>query len=72
MLIQLIEKYVLRRNRKRDFAEAILIDISAIFIWRGIWGLTDIYFFPIHPAYSFWLSLVVGVVLMMLAKRMDQ
>lgn len=64
MIITFIEKFLFRRPKKRDIGEALLIDLSAILIWRGVWGLTDLYFFPNHSEFSFVLSVVLGLTLM--------
>jgi hypothetical protein len=40
---------------------AVIISVSVIAFWRGIWGLMDIYIFPEKYELSLWLSLVIGI-----------
>jgi hypothetical protein len=68
MIIDFVEKFILRRPKKRQIGEALLIDLSAIMIWRGVWGFMDLYLFPNHPEISFILSITVGITLMGLVR----
>ena len=40
---------------------AIVIAASVISVWRGLWGLLDIYLFPQNVELSYWISLVAGL-----------
>lgn len=64
MLINFVEKFILRHKAKRPVSEALLIDLAAILLWRGVWGLLDLYLFPERPEMSFVFSILVAVVLM--------
>lgn len=44
----------------------IIIAIGIIFVWRGIWGLADIYIFPESPALSFIASIITGIIILLL------
>jgi hypothetical protein len=33
---------------------------GVILVWRGIWGLMDLYLFPDHPEFSYLLSIIFG------------
>lgn len=72
MIIDFVESLIFRRPKKRHIAEALLIDLSAILIWRGVWGFMDLYLFPSHPEVSFILSISVGIVLMLLVRMMSK
>lgn len=65
MLIELFERHVLKRSPRKIVGEALLIDLSAIFIWRGIWGFMDLYFFPSHHEFSLAASILLGVTIML-------
>lgn len=36
-------------KRKKKELHTLLIVIAIIFIWRGIWGLLDVYLLPNYP-----------------------
>ncbi|XP_023955123.2 uncharacterized protein LOC112058487 isoform X2 [Bicyclus anynana] len=40
--------------------------LATVNVWRGIWGLLDIYFFPETPKLSNWFSHVISLVLLIL------
>ena len=39
----------------------ILIAFAVVSFWRGVWGLMDLYFFPHNMQLSVWLSVVLGL-----------
>lgn len=49
----------------------LLIAAGIVFIWRGIWGLADIYLLPAHPVLSFCFSIVIGIILLLLHEPKD-
>ncbi|CAG9579043.1 unnamed protein product [Danaus chrysippus] len=40
--------------------------IATVNVWRGVWGLMDIYFFPETPKLSNWCSHIISLVLLIL------
>lgn len=40
---------------------SLIIMSGMISLWRGIWGLLDIYFIPGNPTLSFSLSVALGI-----------
>lgn len=52
---------ILERNLKY-----IIIAIGIVFVWRGIWGLADLYIFPESPILSLIISLVTGLIILLL------
>lgn len=40
---------------------SLIIMSGMISLWRGIWGLLDIYLFPDSPSLSFSLSVLLGI-----------
>lgn len=47
-------------------ANVIVIIFAIIMVWRGIWGLLDIYFFPGYPTFSHLTCLLIGAVVLYL------
>lgn len=43
--------------------KALIIVGAIVCIWRGIWGLLDIYLLPDDPSLSFSISIVIGIIL---------
>ncbi|MBW2977044.1 hypothetical protein KY347_06375 [Candidatus Woesearchaeota archaeon] len=43
---------------------ALLIGFAVVSFWRGVWGLLDIYLLPDNFELSLWISLVMGVVVL--------
>jgi len=37
--------------------------VAVVMMWRGLWGLLDEYVWPKNPRRSYWLTFVVGFVL---------
>jgi hypothetical protein len=56
------------RHRHRYNMRAILTVAAIVLLWRGIWGLSDVYIFPHHPEMSYFLSIFFGVALLFLIK----
>ena len=57
-----------RRNRhptNRKIFYALLIGTALIMVWRGIWGLLDLYFFPGNQGLSFSLSVIIGILILL-------
>jgi len=37
--------------------------VAAVMVWRGIWGLLDVYLWPQNPKLSYWISALIGLIL---------
>jgi len=37
--------------------------VAVVSIWRGLWGLMDIYLWPNNPKRSNWASFIIGLVI---------
>jgi len=48
------------------FLYSFLVGIAFIGIWRGCWGLLDMYLFPNIPILSYFLTLVFGVMVLLI------
>ena len=41
-----------------------LIAVAAVVArWRGLWGLMDLYLWPDNPKRSYWVSFIIGFVI---------
>lgn len=45
---------------------ALVVVLAIIMLWRGIWGLLDMYLFPEHPTLSYLVSLALGALVLYL------
>lgn len=57
-----------KRDWKRIFL-ALLVAFAVISFWRGLWGLWDLYIFPDNYLLSLWVSVVVGVLILVVSHR---
>ena len=48
----------------KQIAFAVLIAFAVISFWRGIWGLSDQFLFPNDYTLSLWISLIVGLIIL--------
>ncbi len=72
MFIQYLEERILKRKKRSNIIETLLLDLSAVFVWRGTWGLMDKYLFPTHPDVSFIFSILLGVTLVLLIRQFSR
>ena len=56
------------KNFKNN-VRTILIVILIVVLWRGIWGLMDLYLFPNMLPLSFVLSIFFGLIILLSVKR---
>lgn len=45
---------------------AIVVIFAIIMLWRGVWGLLDVYLFPGSPTFSYLLSISLGALVLYL------
>lgn len=43
---------------------ALMIVVGVVAVWRGLWGLMDLYLFPNEPTSSFCISILIGVAIL--------
>ncbi|MFH1722412.1 MAG: hypothetical protein ABH950_07405 [Candidatus Altiarchaeota archaeon] len=43
---------------------ALIIGVSVVMFWRGIWGLLDLLLFPGNPHLSYFISFAAGVIIL--------
>jgi len=56
-------------KKHHQFIYALIIGISVISIWRGIWMLLDIYLLPNNPATSATIPLVLGIIILLVTHQ---
>lgn len=51
----------------------LIIAVGIVLIWRGVWGLADIFLIPNMPILSLVLSIILGIGLLLLhnPKQLD-
>jgi hypothetical protein len=54
------------KRRRNNTTFAILIAFAVIAFWRGIWGLMDIYLFPENYPLSLWVSVAIGLLILVI------
>lgn len=59
-----------KHKRKNSFLHILLIAMAVVLFWRGAWGLMDLYVFPDHELLSYVSSLVAGLGILFLTKRL--
>jgi hypothetical protein len=47
---------------------AVLIGFAVVSFWRGIWGLLDIYLIPSNVELSLWVSLAMGIIILIFTR----
>ena len=49
--------------------EAFFVGAAIILFWRGIWALGDQFIFPGHPTLSAFVSIFIGVAILVMSKN---
>lgn len=53
-----------KENFTKHFGSVLLTVIGVVFVWRGIWGLADTFLFPEYEAFSYMVSIFIGLVVL--------
>ena len=53
-------------KQRHPNANAVVIVLGIIMLWRGVWGLLDTYLFPGQQVLSYLVSIVLGVLILYL------
>lgn len=61
----------MKKSKKRATLHIILVAGAVVMFWRGAWGLMDLYIFPDHPLYSYITSILFGVIVLMITRRLE-
>jgi hypothetical protein len=52
------------KKRRKKVLHTIFIAFAIVAFWRGVWGLMDIYLLPNQPEFSFWISIFIGIIIL--------
>jgi hypothetical protein len=69
MLISFLRNSFFPKKRERGLFVSLSIDFAAIILWRGVWGLLDLYIFPENQQLSFIVSAFMGVSILLLIRK---
>jgi hypothetical protein len=61
-----------RKREKRNWRKvffAVIIAFAVISFWRGVWGLMDIYLFPKNILLSLWISVIIGIIILIFTRH---
>ncbi|MBW2984555.1 hypothetical protein KY361_05540 [Candidatus Woesearchaeota archaeon] len=53
-----------KMKSRHQVAFAIIIAFAVVSFWRGVWGLMDEYLLPQNYKISLWVSLVLGILIL--------
>lgn len=59
-------KKISKMKSKHQIIFAIIVGFAVISFWRGVWGLMDEYLLPNNYISSLWISVILGVVILIL------
>jgi hypothetical protein len=72
MIIDFLEDRFFKRKKQNTVVETLLIDLSAVLVWRGTWRLMDKYLFPNHLDLSLIFSIVLGIALVFVLRNFNK
>ena len=63
-----LEQKLLRTKleNKRTTLNSLIIVVAIIMLWRGVWGLLDLYLFPGVPTLSYLVSIAISLLVLYL------
>ncbi|MBD3304070.1 hypothetical protein GF343_02915 [Candidatus Woesearchaeota archaeon] len=62
----MLERFKKIKSKHRKILFAVIIGFAVISFWRGVWGLLDIYLFPDNYALSLWVSVIIGIAVLVI------
>lgn len=57
---------IIRLKIRHQVLFSIIIAFAVISFWRGVWGIMDEYLFPANMQLSYWVSILIGVVILII------
>lgn len=57
---------IMQMEIKHQVIFAVIIGFSVISFWRGAWGLMDLYLFPDDYHISLWISIIIGILILII------
>jgi hypothetical protein len=58
--------YLLGLKARYPLVSWVVVIVAIIMLWRGVWGLLDLYLFPGSPTLSHIVSLLLGILVLYL------
>lgn len=58
------------KKKNSSYLRILLIAVAIVLVWRGAWGLMDLYVFPDHDLFSYITSLVVGLLILVATRKL--
>lgn len=55
--------------KKHTNIHTVMVVAGVVMVWRGLWGIMDLFLFPDFPLLSYWVSLMGGIVLLLLVEN---
>ena len=52
------------KTKKPSYIRVLWIAVAVVLVWRGAWGLMDLYIFPDHLLASYIISLALGLIVL--------
>ncbi len=58
-------------RKRQPVIRILLVATAAVMVWRGAWGLMDLYVFPNDPFVSYVISLIVGLAILFATQHLE-
>ncbi|MFH1376622.1 MAG: hypothetical protein ABIH25_03210 [Candidatus Woesearchaeota archaeon] len=59
-----------KKNKSKTIFMAIIVGLGIVLFWRGVWQLLNVYLFPQNYELSNWISLIVGLIILIATGRL--
>jgi hypothetical protein len=59
------------QKQKPPIVKILPIILAIVFVWRGTWGLMDLYVFPDNTFLSYTISLVLGLAILFFTEKLS-
>lgn len=59
-----------KKSHLRKVIYALIIGFAVVSFWRGVWGLQDLYLFPENLVWSFFASILLGIIILYFTKHL--
>ncbi len=60
----MLYNFTVKKRKKVKLFKTLVAGIAIVFVWRGIWGLLDIFLFPQNPVLSYVFSALFGLTIL--------
>lgn len=59
------------KRKKNSYIRVLQIAIAIVLVWRGAWGLMDLYIFPDNLPVSYIFSLIIGLIVLFATHKLS-